>query len=113
MASTTTQARPMAAPLAPQPWFKRSQRLLGRDWPTAYVFVLPMALLLFGLIGYPFLRAVYLSFHNAVGVRVGDFVGFDNYANLWHDDFFVRSVGVTLTFTLASVFIKFWLGLAA
>jgi multiple sugar transport system permease protein len=101
------------APVASRTWFKRSQRLLGRDWPTAYVFVLPMTLLLFGLIGYPLVRAVYLSFHNAVGVRVGDFIGFDNYTNLWQDDFFVRSVGVTLTFTLASVFIKFWIGLAA
>ena len=73
----------MAAPTAPRrvsalaqlprigsrPWFKSSQRILGRDWPTAYLFVLPTVLLLFGLIGYPFFRAVYLSFHNAVGVR--------------------------------------------
>jgi multiple sugar transport system permease protein len=98
-------------PLASRPWFKSTQRILGRDWPTAYLFVLPTVLLLFGLIGYPFVRAVYLSFHNAIGVRVGAFVGFDNYANLWADDFFLRAVSVTVTFTAVSVFIKFWLGL--
>ncbi|MCC7368060.1 MAG: ABC transporter permease subunit [Chloroflexi bacterium] len=70
-----------------------------------------MFLLLFGLIGYPFGRAVYLSFHNAVGPRVGDFIWFDNYANLWKDDFFLRAVQTTIVFTVASVFIKFWLGL--
>ena len=100
-----------STPVASRTWFKSSQRILGRDWPTAYLFVLPTVLLLFGLIGYPFLRAVYLSFHNAIGVRVGNFVGFDNYANLWADDFFLRAVSVTVTFTAVSVFIKFWLGL--
>jgi multiple sugar transport system permease protein len=100
-----------SAGVASQPWFKSSQRILGRDWPTAYLFILPTALLLFGLIGYPFLRAVYLSFHNAVGVRIGVFVGFDNYLNLWRDDFFWRAVSVTLLFTFWSVLIKFVFGL--
>jgi multiple sugar transport system permease protein len=116
VATPTTRPQGAAiarAPVAAQPWFKASQRLLGRDWPTAWLFVVPMVLLLFGLIGYPFARAVWLSFHNTVGVRVGGFVGFDNYANLWADDFFRRAVGVTITFTLASVFFKFWLGLGA
>ena len=116
MATPTTRpqgARITAVPVAARPWFKSSQRVLGRDWPTAWLFVLPMLLLLFGLIGYPFGRAVWLSFHNAVGVRVGNFVGLDNYVNLWADDFFVRAVGVTITFTVVSVFFKFWIGLAA
>ena len=78
------------------PWFKTSQRVLGRDWPTAYLFMLPMVLLLFGLIGYPFVRALYLSFHNAVGIRIGNFVGLDNYINLWADDFFIRAVWITV-----------------
>ncbi|MFN8523524.1 MAG: ABC transporter permease subunit [Chloroflexota bacterium] len=102
-----------AAPAATQPWFKTSQRVLGRDWPTAYLFVLPMVLLLFGLIGYPFFRAMYLSFFNFVGIRIGAFVGFDNYTNLLSDDFFLRAVWVTITFTVASVFFKFWVGMVA
>jgi multiple sugar transport system permease protein len=102
-----------ATPIAAQPWFKTSQRILGRDWPTAWLFIGPMVLLLFGLIGYPFLRALWMSFFNYVGVRVGPFVGLDNYTNLASDDFFLRSVGVTLTFTAVSVFFKFWLGMSA
>jgi multiple sugar transport system permease protein len=73
--------------------------------------MLPMTLLLFGLIGYPFVRAVYLSFHNAVGRNVGAFVWFNNYVNLWADDNFSRAVWTTLVFTVASVFVKFWLGI--
>jgi multiple sugar transport system permease protein len=109
-------ARPAAlerVPVASRPWFKQSQRMLGRDWPTAYLFVLPTVLLLFGLIGYPFVRALVLSFHNVVGNRLGNFVGFDNYVNLWKDDFFVRAVGVTIAFTFFSVLFKFVVGLSA
>jgi len=112
VATSTTRAGGLAAqPLAARPWFKTTQRVLGRDWPTAWLFILPMLLLLFGLIGYPFARAVYLSFHNAVGIRIGAFVGFDNYINLWADDTFRRAVQTTVVFTAVSVFIKFWLGL--
>jgi multiple sugar transport system permease protein len=101
------------APAGSRAWFKASQRILGRDWPTAWLFVLPTVLLLFGLIGYPFVRALWLSFHNVVGMRVGSFIGFDNYVNLWKDDFFIRAVGVTITFTFFSVLFKFVFGLSA
>ena len=112
MAAPTAPRSISASPgIASQPWFKSLQRLLGRDWLTAYIFVLPMFLLLFGLIGYPFGRAVYLSFHNAVGPRIGDFIWFDNYINLLKDDFFIRAVWTTVVFTAVSVFIKFSLGL--
>src|SRR5712691_4643863 len=94
-------------------WFKASKRFLGRDWPVAWLFFLPTAALLFGLIGYPFVRAVYLSFFNVVGVREGAFVGFQNYANLWSDDFFRRSIAITITYTFFAEVFKFILGLSA
>jgi multiple sugar transport system permease protein len=97
----------------PAPLRRRWRDALGRDWATGWLFVAPTVLLLFGLIGYPFFRAVWLSFTNSVGLRVGGFVGLDNYVNLWTDDFFVRSVTVTATFTLVSVAFKFVFGLSA
>jgi len=110
--TTRSQHSQLAAqPVTARPWFKTSQRILGRDWPAAYLFVLPTVLLLFALIGYPFVRALYLSFFNAVGIRIGNFVGLDNYVNLWADDFFIRAVRTTAIFTFFSVFIKFWLGI--
>jgi multiple sugar transport system permease protein len=96
---------------AARSWSKAVQGVLGRDWLTGWLFVLPMVLLLFGLIGYPFMRAVWLSVHNAVGIRTGNFVGLQNYANLWADDFFLRAVMVTIVFTIVCVTLKFVLGL--
>jgi multiple sugar transport system permease protein len=114
MATQQSVARVGAAPAAARPGaFKSSQRILGRDWPIAWLFFLPAALLLFGLIGYPFVRALYLSFFNVVGVREGAFVGFQNYANLLQDDFFRRSIVTTVTFTFWSEIFKFALGLSA
>jgi multiple sugar transport system permease protein len=115
VATSTTSSRNVQLATQPVParsWFKSSQRFLGRDWPTAYVFMLPMTLLLFGLIGYPFVRAVYLSFHNAVGRNVGNFVWFNNYVNLWADDNFSRAVSTTIVFTVICVVIKFVLGIS-
>src|SRR6266568_2395039 len=75
MATRESVARVGALPSAARHgWFKTSTRILGRDWPIGWLFFLPTALLLFGLIGYPFVRALYLSFFNVVGVREGAFV---------------------------------------
>jgi multiple sugar transport system permease protein len=114
MAAQQSVARVGARPVATRPgWFKSSKRILGRDWPIAWMFFLPTALLLFGLIGYPFLRALYLSFFNVVGVRQGEFVGLQNYINLWSDDFFRRSIVTTTEFTFFSEVFKFAIGLSA
>jgi len=102
-----------AAPAAARGWYKASQTLFGRDWSLGWLFVLPTVLLLFGLIGYPFVRALYLSLFNVVGVRQGNFVGFQNYVNLWSDDFFTRAIVTTISFTFWSEVFKFSLGLAA
>ena len=112
MAAQHSVAR-VGARLAPtRPgWFTVSRRILGRDWPVGWLFFLPTAVLLFGLIGYPFVRALYLSFFNVVGVREGNFVGLQNYINLWSDEFFRRSVATTISFTFWSEVFKFSLGM--
>ncbi|TAK25377.1 MAG: ABC transporter permease subunit [Chloroflexota bacterium] len=89
------------------------ERVFGRDFRVAWLFFLPTALLLGGLIAYPVFNAVYLSLHVAVGPTVGRFVGLDNYIDLWDDPMFRESVFLTARFTFFSVFFKFWLGLAA
>ena len=87
--------------------------ILGRDWTTAYVFVLPTILLLGGLIAYPFLNALYLSFTNTVSLQTGPFVGLANYQSLWADSVFRQSVSNTIVYTVSAVFFKFWFGLLA
>src|ERR1044071_3065556 len=114
MATLPYIARPATVSVRAKPgWFHTSKRILGRDWPVAWLFILPTALLLFGLVGYPIVRAAYLSLFNVVGTREGTFVGLQNYVNLWSDDQFARAVRTTAIFTVGSVAIKFVLGLAA
>jgi multiple sugar transport system permease protein len=90
-----------------------SKRLLGPDWPVAIVFAAPLVLLLFGLIGIPMIRAVFLSFYRVVGVNNNGFAGVENYQRLWSDDQFRGAVVNTIKFAVISVFIKFWVGLVA
>lgn len=91
-----------------------SKRLLGSDWAVAYIFIAPMVLLLFGLIGYPLFLAVKMSMHNFIGgLYDRGFVGLHNYSRLWGDDGYRESVAITIRFAVISVFCKFWLGIAA
>lgn len=94
-------------------FWKQSKRVLGQDWPVAYLFVAPLVLLLFGLIAYPLLRAVTLSFFNVTGITNRGFVGFQNYERLWTNRQFVESVITTVQFATSAVFFKFWIGLVA
>lgn len=90
---------------------KRLQMALGRDWAEAYIFMAPAMLLLVGIIAYPFLRAVYISFTNTTTLEIGPFVGLKNYTELWKDIFFRRSVLITAQFTIASVVLKLIVGI--
>jgi multiple sugar transport system permease protein len=94
-------------------FWKQSKRILGRDWPVAYVFVAPLVILLFGLIAYPLVRALLLSFYNVTGITNRGFVGLQNYERLWGNRQFVSSVIVTIQYATISVFFKFWIGLMA
>ncbi|CAN5440513.1 ABC transporter permease subunit [soil metagenome] len=110
--SQTTLTGVRVAPEAPP----RSRQillrnLLGKDWAAAYVFVLPTLLLMGGLIAYPLLRAVYMSFTNTISLKIGPLVGLQNYQNVWSDPSFLSAVKNTVVYTFWSIFFKFWLGL--
>ncbi|HEY9012980.1 MAG TPA: hypothetical protein VIN06_18385, partial [Devosia sp.] len=58
----------------------RVRDFLGRDWKIAYLFVLPMVLLMAGLIFWPFISAIITS-TTAFNFTTGETfsVGFRNY----------------------------------
>jgi multiple sugar transport system permease protein len=69
----------------------------------AILLIAPAVVFIALVVGVPFVWAIYLSFTNAIGGSLtGDWVGFDNFTNAWHDDNFRRAVRNTLVFTLAS-----------
>jgi multiple sugar transport system permease protein len=110
--SQTTLAGMRIAPAKPEsrPLQMILRDWLGQDWAAAYVFVLPTLVLMGGLIAYPLLRAVYMSFTRTVSLEIGPFVGLQN---IWEDANFWSAVWITTKYTFWSVFFKFWLGLTA
>ncbi|NJM41358.1 MAG: sugar ABC transporter permease [Anaerolineae bacterium] len=90
---------------------KRLERLLGKDWKIALVFLLPIMILIGGLILYPFLNAIYLSMTVRQNRREV-FVGMANYARLLVDDEYTGAVLNTIRFTVISVGLKLVVGLA-
>ena len=89
----------------------------GTSWgttgrrPTSSALLL--IVLLLGLIAWPILQAIWMSFHNVIGPRWGAFVGLRNYAHQLEDPIFRRSLFLTVLFTAEAVAIKFAIGLVA
>jgi multiple sugar transport system permease protein len=92
---------------------RSSRRILGRDWTVGWLFIAPTAILLIGLIGYPLIEAVRLSFYNVTGITNRGWVGTMQYERLWNDTSFRDAVANTVRFAVVSVFFKFWIGLLA
>jgi multiple sugar transport system permease protein len=79
-------------------------------------FLAPALLLLVGFLLIPALWAVYLSFTDraltGLQARHYDFIGFENYANLFQDSTFYQSLWLTLVFVFLSAIVgQFVLGL--
>ncbi|TME96627.1 MAG: ABC transporter permease subunit [Chloroflexi bacterium] len=92
------------------------RRVLGRDWATAWLFLAPCLVVLVGLIAYPFVSAILLSFQAKLVGSPGVWVGFQNYQELFTgrdlSSQFWQSVRVTAFFTLAADICKLVLGMA-
>ena len=91
---------------------KRMRRILGRDWKTAYPFVLPMILIMGGLILWPFIEAIFISAtsRNLLTNETVS-VGFRNYAKLWTNSDYHLAMGNTVVFTFWSLLVKFITGM--
>jgi multiple sugar transport system permease protein len=83
-----------------------------RDAGAAFLFLLPLLVLVVGLIAYPFVRALWLSLTDKYVGYPERFVGLRNYLYLVHDDTFREVVRNTLVFTLGSLALKVLTGVA-
>ncbi len=90
--------------------------VLGRDWLAAWLFLVPCMLVLVGLIGYPFVSAILLSFQAKLVGAPGVWVGLQNYQDLLVgrdlSAQFIQSVRVTVLFTVVADVLKFGLGMS-
>ena len=58
-----------------------------------------------GLIAYPLIRGVILSFYNYTGITNRGFVGLQNYERLWENRQFRSSVWITVQYATIAVFL--------
>jgi len=91
---------------------RRSRFYLTRDARAAYLFLTPLFVLVLGLILYPFLEALRLSFTDKMVGYPERMVGLKNYVYLINDDTFRRVVRNSLVFTAGSVSLKLLTGIA-
>ena len=90
-------------------------RLFGRDWRIAWLFLLPLTVVLVGLVTYPFLAGIVLSLQRKVVGEPATWVGLRNYRDLLVGDqyasTFWNSVRVSVVYTAAAVAAKLVLGM--
>ncbi|MDZ7823548.1 MAG: sugar ABC transporter permease [Ahrensia sp.] len=80
---------------------------------TPYMFLAPAAVLLAVALLYPIGYMIYASFLDWVpSQRIGDaeFIGFRNYTNLWNNDAFRESFGVTVKFAAIALTLEMLIG---
>ena len=95
-----------------QPVASRSRlSFSGRQALWGYLLALPAVLLVLGLVAYPFLYAIFISFTNRVVGNPGHWIGFDNFRYLRTSPSFTRSIRNTITLVLVTDAAKLAIGL--
>jgi multiple sugar transport system permease protein len=90
----------------------RAMTILGRDWKIALPFVLPIVVIMTVLILWPFINAILISMTTrSVITRTDQFVGLANYQRLLTDSDYLSTVANTIRFTVASIVVKFVVGM--
>ncbi len=78
---------------------------------TAYYMVLPALLIILLVAVYPVINSIWLSLHQATITQTGQFVGLENYTEMFQNEDFISGLTNTVIFTVASVFFEFIIGL--
>ena len=103
-ASVIVAARPPRSGLRPGEW-------LNREGVLGPLFVAPAMLLLLVLVAYPFCMAVYFSLSDAFIGRPSEFIGIQNFVNLWDSDAFRQTFQNAFVFTSIAIAVKLVLGI--
>ncbi|HEU5101155.1 MAG TPA: sugar ABC transporter permease [Roseiflexaceae bacterium] len=88
------------------------RRLIGREAPLGYLLILPLLLVMVGLLAYPVVSALLISFQDKRLGQPGSFIGLDNYTELLFRDRRFRIVARnSFVFTFGSVLGKLLIGM--
>lgn len=78
---------------------------------TAYGFLLPNAIFFFVFLLVPVVYLFYLTFHNGGIITPAEFVGLDNWRELWGDDLIITAIKNTAYYCLIAIPSVFILGM--
>ncbi|MFM8681785.1 MAG: carbohydrate ABC transporter permease [Alphaproteobacteria bacterium] len=91
---------------------RRLADLLEQERVLGYVLVGPVVILLLALVAYPFAVAIGYALSDRTIADPGEFVGLENFFNLWESQIYRRTLRNTCLFTIGSVTIRLVLGVA-
>lgn len=98
------------------PTRRRLDKALGRDWATAWPFLVPTLIVIIGLVGYPFVSAILLTFQDKTVGADAVWVGLRNYEDLLSGseigDLFRITIVNSIVYTAVAIGAKLVLGLA-
>lgn len=92
----------ISRPLAPVGGRTTLRRSIRKYWP-AYAFILPNFAGVLVFIVFPVFFALYMSLQNWDGVTAPQFVGLNNFRDIFSDNIFWQSLRNTLVYTLLTV----------
>jgi len=72
-------------------------------WYTPWLLVAPAVVWTVVFALYPFINTIILSFTNTRPLVGGEFIGFANYAELWHDDMFWNAMVTTFIYVIICI----------
>lgn len=82
-----------------------------KERQVGLIFTLPVFILIFVVMGFPFLYTVYLSFTNKTAGYSPKFIGFANYISLFQDRQYWLVIGNTVVYTVLCIFLKLAIGM--
>jgi multiple sugar transport system permease protein len=91
---------------AQRPWFTGSKP----EALTGYFLISPAVFLMLVLLAYPFVLAVWISLTDRVLGEPGTFIWLGNFLKLLQDSLFLQTVWNSFVYTIATVFLKMFLG---
>jgi multiple sugar transport system permease protein len=89
----------------------KARSFFQKDSTIAYLFVIPIILIVLGLIAYPFFNAVWLSMCRKWVGYPPRFIGLGNYIRLFYDPFFRMTVRNSFIYTFGAVSLKLAIGM--
>ncbi|HEX5691993.1 MAG TPA: sugar ABC transporter permease [Roseiflexaceae bacterium] len=101
----------MEATATNQQRHRRKRYLFGREALLGYALIVPLLLVMIGLLAYPVVSALLISFQDKRLGMPGRFIGLDNYAELFRDRRFRMVARNSFVFTFGAVFGKLIIGM--